>query len=125
MVQSRTHNCGELRIGDIGKTVTLCGFIENIREVGSALSFLVLRDFYGVTQVVAETEEMVNLLKGLNKESTVSVTGTVRERDSKNKKLPTGRSRWCLRRSRCWAAAATTSCPSRSIGARRPTRPPA
>ena len=90
MVQSRTHNCGELRMGDIGKTVTLCGFIENIREVGSALSFLVLRDFYGVTQVVAETEEMVNLLKGLNKESTVSVTGTVRERDSKNKKIPTG-----------------------------------
>ena len=90
MVQSRTHNCGELRIGDIGKSVTLCGFMENVREVGSALSFLVLRDFYGVTQVVAETEEMVNLLKGLNKESTISVTGIVRERDSKNKKLPTG-----------------------------------
>ena len=90
MVQSRTHNCGELRIGDIGKTVTLCGFMENVREVGSALSFIVLRDFYGVTQIVAETEEMVNLVKGLNKESTISVTGTVRERDSKNKKLPTG-----------------------------------
>ena len=90
MVQSRTHNCGELRIGDIGKTVTLWGFMENVREVGSALSFIVLRDFYGVTQIVAETEEMVNLVKGLNKESTISVTGTVRERDSKNKKLPTG-----------------------------------
>ena len=90
MVQSRTHNCGELRLSDAGTRVTLCGFVENVREVGSALSFIVLRDFYGVTQIVAETEEMVNLVKGLNKESTISVTGTVRERDSKNKKLPTG-----------------------------------
>ena len=90
MVQSRTHNCGELRLSDAGTRVTLCGFMENVREVGSALSFIVLRDFYGVTQIVAETEEMVNLVKGLNKESTISVTGTVRERDSKNKKLPTG-----------------------------------
>ena len=90
MVQSRTHNCGELRLSDAGTRVTLCGFMENVWEVGSALSFIVLRDFYGVTQIVAETEEMVNLVKGLNKESTISVTGTVRERDSKNKKLPTG-----------------------------------
>ena len=90
MVQSRTHNCGELRLSDAGTRVTLCGFMENVREVGAALSFIVLRDFYGVTQIVAETEEMVNLVKGLNKESTISVTGTVRERDSKNKKLPTG-----------------------------------
>ena len=90
MVQSRTHNCGELRLSDAGTRVTLCGFMANVREVGSALSFIVLRDFYGVTQIVAETEEMVNLVKGLNKESTISVTGTVRERDSKNKKLPTG-----------------------------------
>ena len=90
MVQSRTHNCGELRLSDAGQRVTLCGFMENVREVGSALSFIVLRDFYGVTQIVAETEEMVSLVKGLNKESTISVTGTVRERDSKNRKIPTG-----------------------------------
>ena len=90
MTQNRTHNCGELRLTDAGKTVTLCGFMENVREVGAALSFIVLRDYYGVTQIVAETEEMVALVKGLNKESTLKVTGTVRERDSKNKKLPTG-----------------------------------
>ena len=90
MVQSRTHNCGELRLSDAGQRVTLCGFMENVREVGSALSFIVLRDFYGVTQIVAETEEMVSLVKGLNKESTISVTGTVRERASKNPKQATG-----------------------------------
>ena len=90
MVQSRTHNCGELRLSDAGKPVTLCGWIENVREVGSGLSFVVLRDYYGVTQIVAETEEMVDLIKGLNKESTIRVAGTVRERDSKNKKIPTG-----------------------------------
>ena len=90
MTQSRTHTCGELRMAHAGQKVTLCGFMENVREVGSTLSFIVLRDFYGVTQIVAETEEMVALVKSLNKESTISVTGTVRERDSKNPKLPTG-----------------------------------
>lgn len=74
----------------VGQTVTLAGFLENVREVGQNFAFIVLRDFYGVTQVVAETEEMWNLFKGVNKESTVAVTGVVRERDSKNPKLPTG-----------------------------------
>ena len=55
MTQSRTHNCGELRLADAGKTVTLAGWMENIREVGSNLAFVVLRDFYGTTQVVVET----------------------------------------------------------------------
>ncbi len=90
MTQSRTHTCGELRLTDAGKTVTLCGFMENLREVGSGFAFLVLRDFYGVTQVVLETEALVAQAKGWNKESTVSVTGTVRERESKNPKMPTG-----------------------------------
>ena len=90
MVQSRTHTCGELRMEHVGMTVTLCGFLENVREVGSSLAFLVLRDFYGVTQAVAETEEMIGLVRGLHKESTLQITGTVRERDSKNSKLPTG-----------------------------------
>ncbi|MCI9555423.1 MAG: Asp-tRNA(Asn)/Glu-tRNA(Gln) amidotransferase GatCAB subunit C, partial [Lawsonibacter sp.] len=75
---------------DVGRTVTIAGFFENIREVSGNLAFIVLRDFYGVTQVVAETEEMVKVFKGLNKESTLAVTGAVRERDSKNPKLPTG-----------------------------------
>ena len=64
--------------------------MENLREVGSNFAFLVLRDFYGVTQVVLETEEMVSKVKALNKESTLSVTGVVRERSSKNPKLDTG-----------------------------------
>ncbi len=86
----RTHSCGALRLADAGKTVTLSGFLENFREVGAGLGFAVLRDFYGTTQVVCETEEMVKTFKAINKESTVQVTGTVRERDSKNPKLPTG-----------------------------------
>ena len=90
MTQNRTHTCGELRLEHVGQTVTLAGFLENIREVGQNLAFLVLRDFYGVTQVVIETEEMLAAVKGVNKESALRVTGTVRERDSKNPKLPTG-----------------------------------
>ena len=90
MVQSRTHTCGELRMEHVGQTVTLAGFLENVREVGQNFAFVVLRDFYGVTQVVIETEEMMAAVKGLNKESTIQVTGLVRERDSKNPKLPTG-----------------------------------
>ena len=90
MTQSRTHNGGELRLSDVGKTVTLAGWMENVREVGSSLAFVVLRDFYGTTQVVAETEEMMKIIRGINKESTIGVTGVVRERASKNPKLPTG-----------------------------------
>ena len=90
MVQSRTHTCGELRMEHVGQTVTLAGFLENVREVGQNLAFVVLRDFYGTTQVVLETAEMMAVIKDLNKESTIQVTGVVRERDSKNPKLPTG-----------------------------------
>ncbi len=90
MTQSRTHTCGELRLPDVGKTVTLSGWLENIREVGANFAFLVLRDFYGTTQVVVRTPEMMAAVKGVNKESTVSVTGVVRERESKNLKQPTG-----------------------------------
>ena len=90
MKQSRTHTCGELRLSDVGKQVTIVGWLENVREVGSNFAFLVLRDYYGTTQVVVETEEMMKLVKPINKESTISVTGIVRERESKNPKLPTG-----------------------------------
>ena len=86
----RTHTCGELRMAHVGQTVTLSGFLENLREVGSNLAFAVLRDFYGTTQLVLESEEMLAAVKGLNKESAVQATGLVRERDSKNPKLPTG-----------------------------------
>lgn len=90
MTQSRTHNCNELRLSDAGKEVTLVGWFENIRKVSKNLGFLILRDFYGTTQIVIETEEMMAVIDSVNKESTISVTGTVRERSSKNNDLPTG-----------------------------------
>ena len=90
MLQSRTHTCGQLRLANAGENVTIVGWLENVREVGSNFAFLVLRDYYGTTQVVVETAEMMQIIKGINKESTLSVTGIVRERESKNPKLPTG-----------------------------------
>jgi len=90
MKQSRTHNCGELRLCDAGKSVTIVGWLENVREVGNNFAFCVVRDFYGTTQVVIENEEMMKVIKPINKESTISVTGIVRERESKNSKIPTG-----------------------------------
>ena len=90
MKQSRTHNCGELRITDAGKAVTIVGWLENVREVGNNFAFCVIRDYYGTTQVVIENEAMMSVIKPLNKESTISVTGIVRERESKNTKIPTG-----------------------------------
>ena len=90
MVQMRTHTCGELRLSDAGKQVKLVGFMENVRAVSASLAFVVLRDFYGTTQIVVESETMMAVIADLNKESTISVTGTVRERSSKNPKLPTG-----------------------------------
>ena len=90
MTQSRTHNCNELRLSDAGKQVTLVGWFENIRKVSKNLGFVILRDFYGTTQIVVETEEMMAVIDSVNKESTISVTGEVRERSSKNTELPTG-----------------------------------
>lgn len=90
MIQSRTHNCNELRLSNAGKNVTIVGWYENIRKVSKNLGFLILRDFYGTTQVVIETEEMMQVIDSVNKESTISVTGVVRERSSKNKDLATG-----------------------------------
>ena len=90
MVQSRTHNCGELRLADAGKNVTVVGWYENIRKVSKNLGFLILRDFYGTTQIVIETEDMMEIIESANKESTNQVVGVVRERSSKNPDLPTG-----------------------------------
>ncbi|MBQ8159379.1 MAG: aspartate--tRNA ligase [Clostridia bacterium] len=89
-MQNRTHTCGELRLEDAGKQVQLSGWMENVREVGTSLAFVILRDFYGTTQLVIETEEQMAQIRALNKESTISVKGTVRERTSKNPNLPTG-----------------------------------
>lgn len=90
MIQSRTHNCNELRSSDIGKKVTIAGWYENIRKVSRNLGFLILRDFYGTTQVVIETEDMMDIVDSVNKESTLLIEGVVRERSSKNINLPTG-----------------------------------
>lgn len=90
MFQSRTHNCNELRIENVGEKVKLVGWMENVREVGNNFAFVIIRDFYGTTQVVIEDEKLMAVIKSVNKESTVSVEGTVRERASKNPKLATG-----------------------------------
>ena len=90
MMQMRTHTCGELRLADAGKHVKIVGWMENVRVVGQNFAFVVLRDFYGTTQVVVESQEMMDVINGLNKESTISVEGTVRERASKNPKQATG-----------------------------------
>ncbi len=89
-MQMRTHNCNELRMEDCGKRVKLVGWMENVREVGANLAFVVLRDFYGTTQLVVEDEELLRRIAAENKETTISVEGTVRERSNKNPKLPTG-----------------------------------
>ena len=90
MTQNRTHTCGELRLEHVGQAVKLSGWMENVREVGQNFAFVVLRDFYGTTQVVVETPEIMEVIHGLNKESVISVEGVVRERSSKNPNLPTG-----------------------------------
>ncbi len=86
----RTHNCGELRESDVGKTVTLAGWLDGKRDKGGLL-FAVLRDFYGVTQVVCADEDMIRAFRDIPTESTVSVEGTVVLRSAPNDKLPTGK----------------------------------
>ncbi len=90
MTQSRTHNCNELRIENVGEKVTIVGWYDNMRKVSKNLGFLILRDFYGTTQAVIETEEMMDALAGINNESTLSLTGVVRERSNKNPNIATG-----------------------------------
>ena len=90
MMQMRTHTCNELRLEHVGQSVKLVGWMENVRAVGQNFAFVVLRDFYGTTQIVVETEDMMAVIRDLNKESTISVEGVVRERASKNPKQDTG-----------------------------------
>lgn len=92
MNEYRTHNCGELRISDVGKEVKVAGFVETIRDLGG-LVFLDIRDMYGITQVVTSGEtEMVDFASHIPIESTVTISGTVRKRDEEtyNPKIPTG-----------------------------------
>ncbi len=89
-MQKRTHNLNELRIKNVNEKVKLAGWLENVRRVSKNLEFLVLRDFYGITQIVVDSEDLIKVVDTINCESTIYVEGTVRERSSKNKNLPTG-----------------------------------
>jgi len=88
----RTHTCGELRINNVNQEVTLAGWVQRIRDLG-AMSFIDLRDRYGITQLVVDesTDKTVALkLDELGREFVIQAKGTVRERSSKNKNIPTG-----------------------------------
>jgi aspartyl-tRNA synthetase len=88
----RTHTCGELRIADLNKEVTLAGWIQTIRDFG-AMSFIDLRDRYGITQLVTDenTDKLVvEQLGKMGREFVIQAKGVVRERSSKNKNIPTG-----------------------------------
>ncbi|WP_320111693.1 aspartate--tRNA ligase [Draconibacterium orientale] len=88
----RTHTCGELRIENAGNEVTLAGWVQRVRDLG-AMTFVDLRDRYGITQLVVDenTDKAVaEALEQLGREFVIQAKGTVRERQSKNKNIPTG-----------------------------------
>lgn len=88
----RTNTCGELRIEHVGKTVTLCGWVQKTRKLGGA-TFIDLRDRYGITQLIFSGEDENSKLlgqEGFTREMVLRATGVVIERESKNKNLATG-----------------------------------
>ena len=88
----RTHTCGQLRMADAGKTVTLAGWVQRTRKLGG-MTFIDLRDRYGITQLVADAsapEELTHTVTSLGREYVIQAVGTVVERQSKNPKMPTG-----------------------------------
>lgn len=88
----RTKTCGELRINNVGETVTLAGWVQRVRKMGG-MTFVDLRDRYGITQLVFNEEtnaELCALANKLGREYVIQVIGTVGERYSKNDKMPTG-----------------------------------
>lgn len=88
----RTHTCGELRIEDLGKTVTLSGWVQKSRDLGG-MTFIDVRDRYGITQLTFNSDDNESLrsqARELGREYVIKVTGTVIERSSKNNKIPTG-----------------------------------
>ena len=87
--QYRNHNCGELRIENVGKQVKLAGWVQTIRNLG-AMQFIDLRDQFGTTQIVIQAEEVKQTATELVTECVISVEGTVVERSNKNTKIPTG-----------------------------------
>lgn len=89
MNEYRTHYCHELRITDVGKEVRIAGWVQTIRDLG-AVMFVDLRDHYGITQLTINDEKNLELMRNVNTESTISVTGVVSERSNKNPNIPTG-----------------------------------
>ena len=89
MNEYRTHYCHELRMEDVGKEVKIAGWVQTIRDLG-AVMFVDLRDHYGITQLTINDEKNLELMRSVNTESTLSVTGTVNERSNKNPNIPTG-----------------------------------
>lgn len=86
----RTHNCGELRATNINEEVRLAGFVQTIRNLGKMM-FIDLRDEFGITQIViSDVENFEKEIKDINKECTITVSGKVVERSSKNDKISTG-----------------------------------
>ena len=88
----RTHTCGELNISDAGKNVTLSGWVQRARKMGG-MTFIDLRDRYGITQLVFNEEVNAELCERANKlgrEFVIQITGSVSERSNKNKNIPTG-----------------------------------
>lgn len=88
----RTHTCGELRLTNINQQVILAGWVQRIRDLG-AMTFIDLRDRYGITQLVADNnaaEDILKTIRELGREFVIQVGGTVRERSSKNTNIPTG-----------------------------------
>ena len=89
----RTHNCGELRIEDVNKQVTLCGWVQKVRDKGGMI-WIDLRDRYGVTQLVFDEskspKESIEIARKLGREFVIQMTGKVLERYAKNDKMPTG-----------------------------------
>lgn len=88
----RTHTCGELRAASCGQIVTLAGWVQKVRALG-AMSFIDIRDRYGITQLVIEdsaTEKIKEIVSTLGREAVIQITGKVVERSSKNLKIETG-----------------------------------
>ncbi|MEZ3522334.1 aspartate--tRNA ligase [uncultured Muribaculum sp.] len=88
----RTNTCGELRLADAGKKVTLAGWVQRVRKMGG-MTFVDVRDRYGITQVVFNNDTDASLCEAANhlgREYVVQITGTVAERSSKNPNIPTG-----------------------------------
>jgi aspartyl-tRNA synthetase len=88
----RDHTCGELRIANVGQKVTLAGWVQRSRKLGG-MTFIDLRDRYGITQLVVEADAEAGLVEtatSLGREYVIQVTGEVVERQSKNPKMPTG-----------------------------------